>query len=111
MIEVEANVLFAAPHHLHRLADFRGENWCLRHISRLRLSAETDTQQCYMADPILFPHAECHVPSFLHRLPILVGRPENSLAILHVSTCRRGLTGGVREHWNVIVRLMHLGCL
>ena len=108
MIKVEANVVFAAPNHLHRLAQLLGENGRFRDVIRFRFASETAAQQRHVASDVRRLDAQGLRDGILHGLRILRRRPRLHFAVLEFRDGNRRLHGSVRQMRHIIFGLVHL---
>ena len=111
VIEVELQVVLAAPHDLDRPSHLLRENRRLRHEIRLRLAAESSAEERHVTDDVVLVDAEHRGHGVLCRLRILHGRPRGHLAVAEICHRRRRLHRRVRVVRHVVAGLDDLATL
>ena len=102
MIEVELQVVLAAPDHFDRPPDFLREQRRLGDEVRLRLATEAAAEQRDVAHDVALVDAQCSGDRLLCRLRILDGRPRRHLAVAEIRHRHRRLHSRVRVVRDVV---------
>ncbi len=105
-----AQIVFARPHHLHRLAvQLLGDERGFGGEVALALAAETAAEQRDVDGDVRGVQAEAFGDVVAHRLRALEAAPDLALAAGHTRRGRRRLHRGLRQVRDVVVGLHRLG--
>ncbi len=111
VVVVESEVVFAAPHDLHRLSKFLREHGRFSDIVRLRLTTEPAAKQRHVTDDVFLVDSQCRGDGVLDCLGILSRCPGCHRVVPELGDGRRWLHRRVGEMGCVVGRLQDLATL